>query len=269
MRTTALVIPCYNEAARLRPEAFVDFVRGHNRYRLLFVDDGSRDNTTEVLAALEERVPGAIDWMSLTENAGKAEAVRQGLLKTCDLPGVRYSGFWDADLSTPLEIAPDYARVLDAHPTVRAVVGSRMILCGRRIARDWHRRLLGAGFARVASWVLGTRIRDTQCGAKMLRTTDLDVLLNRPFRSRWIFDVELLQRLRRATGRSLREVVWELPLEAWTEVGGSRLKSTDFLRAIRELSGIALSSLWQSSSPPTILLDEERFDDDESYRRAA
>ena len=42
-----LVVPCYNEAARLQEAAFLDFVRRREDARLLFVDDGSTDDTAE------------------------------------------------------------------------------------------------------------------------------------------------------------------------------------------------------------------------------
>src|SRR5512133_574565 len=94
-----LVVPCYNEARRLPGERFLEFARAH--VRLLFVDDGSRDETAAVHAELVKAAPGAIAALRLERNQGKAEAVRQGVLAAL-ASSPRLVGFWDADLATPL-----------------------------------------------------------------------------------------------------------------------------------------------------------------------
>jgi dolichyl-phosphate beta-glucosyltransferase len=261
MPAVEIIVPCFNEARRLRPEAFVGFVAGRPDVRLLFVDDGSTDDTAAVLEAIRARAPQAVEWFTQSPNAGKGEAVRQGLLRACARPGARFVGYWDADLSTPLDLVPRFAEVLERGPHLRAVLGSRMKLCGRRIDRDWYRCLLSGLFARTASLALGCRVRDTQCGAKLLRVdADLRSLLAEPFRSRWIFDVELLQRLSWSSDVPLAEVVFELPLDEWTEVGDSRLRPRDFARAVRELGAIAITGLRRRLSagePPPVTMPHE------------
>ena len=83
-------------------------------------------------------------------------------------------------------------------------------------------------------------VYDTQCGAKMFRVTpELAQVLNQPFQSSWIFDVELLARLvqhgRRQAPDFPHYFISELPLKQWDEVAGSKLKVRDYFRAIREL----------------------------------
>jgi len=78
---------------------------------------------------------------------------------------------------------------------------------------------------------------DTQCGAKLLRCdARLQRLFERPFGSRWIFDVELLARYLAAGGTGAG--IYELPLRRWTDVGESRLAPADFLRAAAEMAAI-------------------------------
>src|SRR5687768_5268416 len=98
---TVVVIPCFNEANRLRPEELERALTEQDRLHLLFVNDGSTDGTGEQLSLLAERSPGRIDLMEMPRNVGKAEAVRRGMSHANER-NARYVGFWDADLATPL-----------------------------------------------------------------------------------------------------------------------------------------------------------------------
>lgn len=239
MPRTILVIPCYNEERRLQERAFLEFAEQQAEIRLLFVNDGSRDGTLAKLEQLAARYPLGIDVCDLPRNGGKAEAVRQGMLAalTTDAECI---GFLDADLATPLEAVPRFVNVLEQFPSIDVVLGTRLPLLGRKIQRNRKRQLLGRLFATVASRTLGVPLQDTQCGAKLFRVTPaLRGALSQPFLARWIFDVELLarlQRLRPALQEApLREAIYEQPLDQWTEVPGSKLKATDFLKAPGEL----------------------------------
>ena len=122
-------------------------------------------------------------------------------------------------------------------------MGSRVALLGRQIRRSWKRHLLGRTFATAASLVLGLTVYDTQCGAKLFRVTrQTAALFDRPFRARWIFDVELLARMISTAGNdgdlSIEELIYEYPLERWEDVAGSRLKSHDFFVAVTDLAAI-------------------------------
>ncbi len=239
MRPVAIVVPCYNEEQRLNPFAFRRFLADSLRCRFVFVNDGSRDGTLEVLHRLQAACePGLIEVVDLPQNGGKAEAVRQGMQQALHR-GAELIGFWDADLATPLEAIDDFVQVFDRHAEIEIVVGTRLPLWGHSVERNAKRGFLGRCFAWAASFALGIRLQDTQCGAKMFRPSPiLAAALHRPFLSRWIFDVELLARwrqLRESGASDLRICLYERPLEVWTEVAGSRLKPADFLKAPLEL----------------------------------
>jgi glycosyltransferase involved in cell wall biosynthesis len=242
MLRSVIVVPCYNEAARLDVRAFEQFAARSTSVDFLFVNDGSRDATLDLLDEMHARNPRRFAVLDLKANGGKAEAVRQGMLATIESPP-DLVGFWDADLATPLDEIPAFATVLERHPQVDLVVGCRMPLLGRKIERKPIRRLLGRIFANVASRALGMPIYDTQCGAKLFRVTPLlRSVLEQPFGTRWIFDVELLARMKVARRQHdlspLAISTWEQPLDAWRDVAGSKLKQGDFAKAILEMSGI-------------------------------
>ena len=192
MSTCIVVVPCYNEAARLDTSAFREFAAQHAAVHFLFVDDGSRDTTADMLDGLRQSEPERFSVLVLGANAGKAEAVRNGLLKACGMEPT-YVGFWDADLATPLDDIVRFMALLEGRPDIEMVFGSRVHLLGRSVRRKLTRHYLGRVFATVAAFALGVGIYDTQCGAKIFRVSDgLRQRLREPFIGGWIFDVELI-----------------------------------------------------------------------------
>jgi glycosyltransferase involved in cell wall biosynthesis len=238
MPETIIVVPCFNEGSRLAVEQFETFIKVHPDLRFLFVNDGSSDDTLEVLRALEGRDGAHFLVLDQQPNQGKAEAVRRGLLVAFEA-NPRYAGFWDADLATPLEAAPDFVDLLESRPDLEMVFGSRVKLLGRSIERSAVRHYLGRIFATAASVTLGLAVYDTQCGAKLFRVSPgIAALFQEPFITKWIFDVEIIARLIQARrGTELpqaADVIYEFPLHVWHDVAGSKVKPTDFPKAIFE-----------------------------------
>lgn len=231
-----IVVPCYNERARLDLAAFDRFLTGTEQIGIVFVDDGSQDGTSSMLQDLERRFPTRVVVMDQLTNQGKGEAVRVGMLRAMDL-GAEYAGYFDADLATPLEASLDFAELLDRNPDIHFVIGARVALLGRSISRKASRHYIGRVFATAASVVLDLPVYDTQCGAKLLRVSErARSLFRKPFGSRWIFDVELFARYLSSYGS--REGMYELPLRRWTDVGESKLRWQDFVRAGAEMAAI-------------------------------
>ena len=241
MPKTTIVIPCYNEARRLDSAAFIAFVESDPEAALLFVDDGSTDETGRVLGDLVARAGRNASVLTCERNSGKAEAVRLGIVRALD-SGPRYVGFWDADLSTPLDVVPRFVDQLDAHPQLEMVMGARVQLLGRQIERSVLRHHLGRLAATFISAALGLRVYDTQCGAKLFRADTARALFRDPFQSRWIFDVEVIARLiaRHAgnAGLPASKVILEYPLHRWRDFGGSNVRPRDYLRALFDLRRI-------------------------------
>ena len=241
MPRTIIVIPCYNENARLDTREFQRFANQRAATDFLFVDDGSRDGTGEVLTKLKQSLGDRCEVLTLPTNQGKAEAVRQGMRLALSR-GAAFAGYWDADLATPLAAIPAFEAVLAADDQKWLVMGSRVRLLGRQIVRRWPRHYLGRVFATLASMTLGVGVYDTQCGAKLFRDCAATrTVFEKPFGTRWLFDVEILARLIiqiAAEGREPDATIFELPLEKWRDVAGSKLRPRDFVRAIFALAWI-------------------------------
>lgn len=202
---------------------------------LCFVDDGSADRTLTVVEELRDQRPDRIHVVAVPANGGKAAAVRAGVRQMHDARVAPILGYWDADLSTPLDEIERLLAVLDAHPNCQIALGSRVKRLGSQIDRRFARHVFGRAFATAASSLLGFSTYDSQCGAKLFRTAVVPVLFQEPFVTRWLFDLELLARLRNHLGGLPDDVAIEVPLERWVEVGGSKLKASDMIRVPREL----------------------------------
>ena len=222
--------------------AFLDFAATHPGVRLLMVDDGSTDATGAMLAGMRAKAPASFAVLGHPQRRGKAEAVRTGMLAGLE-QRAPLVGFFDADLSTPLAAVDDFLAVFRRRPALEFVLGSRVMLLGRDVTRKMTRHYLGRAFATAVSLALDLPVYDTQCGAKVLRVTDsTPTLFAEPFRSRWVFDVELIARyLRLPVGAgepSRRDRLYELAVPAWHDVPGSKLRWYDFVRATVDLARI-------------------------------
>ena len=181
---------------------------------------------------------GRVAIVELPANLGKAEAVRAGVLRAFERQPA-YVGFWDADLATPLPAILEFRSLLDAQRKLEMVFGARVVLLGRRIERWPLRHYLGRVAATAISLVLGLRVYDTQCGAKLFRATpSVRALFEEPFASRWLFDVEILARFIRSLRGdrdAAKDAIYEYPLAEWMDVAGSSLTPADYGRAAVDL----------------------------------
>ena len=235
MKTLALVIPCHNEFHRLRQDAFLKAIDAHGGLSLCFVDDGSTDATAETLAHLANQSP-AIHALYLPKNVGKAEAVRTGINYLCANSHADFVGFWDADLATPLDELRDFLRAFSVSPAIVAVIGSRWPHLGASITRTFTRSCTGTIMKFLLHLVLRAPVYDTQCGAKLFTRDLAHEIFADAFSTHWLFDVELLWRIGPAR---LRANTYELPLQHWRDVPGSKLSGRDSIRIFGELIKLA------------------------------
>lgn len=239
MQKTAIIIPCYNEAGRLNENAFLNFLSFHEHITFCFVNDGSTDYTAKILNSLLQKNNQQIHLVSLQKNAGKAEAVRQGMLYAHSLKRYDYVGFWDADLSTPLNELPVMLRLFEENETLVFILASRIKKLGSLIERRWYRHILGRVFATFSNFILEIPVYDSQCGAKIFRKEIVSVVFERAFITKWIFDVEILVRIRNHIGKkNASRMILEHPLGRWKDMKGSKLSFTDYCMIPFELMNI-------------------------------
>lgn len=238
MRPVTLIIPCKDEAERLEQSVILEAVEKNPALSILFVNDGSRDGTSEILAHLVHASP-AIAAIHLSRNVGKAEAVRAGVKRLLQEDGEGLIGFWDADLATPLEDVERFVSVFERDSTTEMVVGSRWPHLGASVERTGFRDFSGQIMKFLIRRVLRAPVYDTQCGAKIFtRQLARDVFAGR-FLSPWLFDVEMFRRMGK---RRILKGVKELPLECWRDIAGSKMTLGGAMRSVLDLVRIAWST---------------------------
>lgn len=225
----ALIIPCFNESRRLDATAFTS--ASSEELKFLFVDDGSTDGSYDFLLKSFEGNPHC-RVIRMKQNVGKGEAIRTAALELAKMDwwkNLKWFGFWDADLATPLTEVPHFLKFAELYQDVDSIWGSRVYRLGSEIKRSALRHYLGRGFATLVHQLLHVEAYDTQCGAKLFKKDLLESGFSHPFLSRWIFDIEILLRLERKN-------IIEYPLTQWQDIPGSKLKvSREILRVFRDI----------------------------------
>lgn len=240
----SLIIPAYNEAARL--PSTLEQVASHlsrwsGSWEVIVADDGSFDDTGAVALSAAEQ-DERFRYLKLGHR-GKAAAVASGVAAARGEVVV----FTDADLSTPISYIDAVRALIPDQADV--VIGSREVSGARRLGEPGYRHLMGRAFNYLAQALAVPGIRDTQCGFKGFSAEAARDIFShtRLYRDgvREVsgpmvtgFDVELVF-LARKRGWRIRE----LPV-SWTHVAGSKVRPlADALLMIRDAGSVRLNDL--------------------------
>lgn len=210
----SVVIPAFNEQWRLPPTLLdiVDYLdQVQYSYEIIVVDDGSRDETSEIVRKFEKVRP-QVRLIRLPQNQGKGHAVRLGVLNAT---GERVI-FVDADGATPFNEVKKLLKALDDGADV--AIGSRALFSeDTQVKTRWYRKYLGRVFNLCVNVLILPGIADTQCGFKIFTRKAAQFLFSQQKTSGFSFDVEILYLAKRA-GLKIREI----PIN-WTNVPGSKV----------------------------------------------
>lgn len=208
MQLLSLIIPAYNEEKRIGRtiESYLNIL-SKVRFEIIVVDDGSEDNTLQVVERFSRYNVRAV---RLSKNYGKGRAVREGLRSANGDILV----FVDSDGSADCEAISNMVEILDSG--VDCVIGSRYVQ-GADAEIKPFRRFASRIFNTIVEALFNLGLSDTQCGFKGFRSEAVLPIL--PFLriDRFAFDVELLWYLK-LTGA---EIV-EMPIR-WRDQAGSKV----------------------------------------------
>lgn len=232
-----MVIPCYNEAARLDKAGLASAIEKTN-INFLFVNDGSKDGgaTKEMLKDLKRQFGDRVDFATLNPNRGKSEAVRYGYKLALET-NPRQVGFMDADGAVPLFHADQFVRQFGHSKDIRAVIGVRTKLAGHKVERN-SAKFLSQKIIVMLARQLGVPVTtDTQCGAKLFDARQAAKAVDEPFISkRWLgCDLEFLARLARLPeNKTNKNWLFEYPVPIWKDIGNSTRPASSYIGALKD-----------------------------------
>lgn len=231
-----IVIPCYNEEERLLGEDFKAFATSNLGYHLCFVNDGSTDNTLDVLHDLQKGNETTISVYNCAKNGGKAEAVRLGVNHLLKDKQFDYIGFLDADLSTDFKDFEDLVKTIET-TDFKIVSGSRIARMGADITKESARKIISITINKIIQTLLGMPFKDTQCGAKVMDREIAQEMFKKKFITKWLFDVEIFMRMLKFYGKEKSiEAICEQPLKRWIHADGSKLSMKDSIKIVGQLA---------------------------------
>lgn len=240
----SIIIPAYNEEKRL-PETLKKIEAYLNKqdydYEVIVVDDGSKDNTKEIISNYIK------DWncfrlISYLPNRGKGYAVKTGMLAA--------TGEWrllmDADNSTDIsEIEKlfsftvhgsqftgikDSERLSVNGQLYDIIIGSRYLNASSiKVKQPLGRRIVSRMGNLLIRIVLGIKSVDTQCGFKMFSKKATEEIFPLQQIERWGFDMEILAIAIRK-GYKIKEVAVD-----WYDAEGSQVKKGATMKTLKEL----------------------------------
>ena len=230
MHRYSIIIPAYNEAARLGStlERVLSYVSQQGwDAEIVVVNDGSRDQTPD-LVRTKSAVHPNLRLIENPGNRGKGYSVRNGMLNAAG----EILLFTDADLSSPIEESVKLFAAIEAGAEI--AIGSRWLQPELQTHRQsLARQLYGRIFNLVLRIFLGLKFKDTQCGFKAFSRGASQAVFPSQRIERWGFDPELLF-LARKSGLTVQEV----PV-VWSHSAGTRISPLkDGMRMFLEVLAI-------------------------------
>lgn len=215
IKKISVIIPAYNEEKRIRQTLLSvnNFLAKQTlAYEIIVVNDGSRDNTKQVVLDLMPQIAN-LSLIDNLHNYGKGWVTKEGMLHCSG--DIRI--FMDADNSTKIE---EINKMLPYfYKGFQIVVGSRRISGSHvAISQGALRDFLGAVFRLIVHTIVPVNIRDTQCGFKAFTARAAKEVFKRQTIFRWAFDVEIL-----AIARKLNFNIKEVPI-TWFNDSESHVK---------------------------------------------
>jgi glycosyltransferase AglD len=200
----SIVLPAYKEVEYLQPavEKTIQTLNQFTQsYEVIIAEDGSTDGTAERADELSKKIPD-VRHIHREKRQGRGTALKNAFKQSCGEILV----YMDLDLATDLK----YLKPLVEAITIEGYdfsTGSRM-LAESKAERTFSRGLSSKTYNFLVRHILGSRLRDHQCGFKAFKKEPLMELLDKVEATHWFWDTEILVRAYRQ-GFKIKEIAVE------------------------------------------------------------
>jgi glycosyltransferase involved in cell wall biosynthesis len=228
--TVTVVFPAYNEADELQNavdqviQALNEFTRS---YEIIIAEDGSTDGTDKIAETLAEKYP-FVKHIHGEKRLGRGTALKNAFKHSRGEVLV----YMDLDLATDLKHLKALVDAVESEGYDFAT-GSRM-LQESQVKRSGTRNIASKTYNFMVRAVLGSKLKDHQCGFKAFQREPLMQILDEVGANHWFWDTEILVRAHRRGYR-----IKEIPV-SWT--GGRETKVRLFKDSLN--MGWQIFSLW-------------------------
>ena len=231
----SVVVPCYNEEKRFQ-EGFnhywLYFLKQKYPWELIFVNDGSKDNTLKLMQA-SAKGKSSVKVISYNENHGKGYAIVQGIKNTKG----KYILFTDLDHSVSINTIESFFKYFEKGYQV--VIGSRRVREAKILTHQhFLRELLGRGFTLLVRFLIDWQIKDATCGFKAFINQAAKKIFEKITIYDWAFDAEILFLCKKFKIKFAQAPV------TWSNVRGTKVSlKKDILRSFLGLIKIRWNDL--------------------------
>jgi glycosyltransferase involved in cell wall biosynthesis len=227
----SVALPAYNEANRLEAavakvmEALKEFAES---YEVIIAEDGSTDGTDKIAESLSEKYP-CIRHLHGEKRLGRGAALKNAFKKSSG----KILVYTDVDLATDVGQLKFLVNAIEEGCDF--ATGSRM-LSESKVERSRTRRIASKSYNFLVRALLGSKVKDHQCGFKAFKREALMQLIDEVAACHWFWDTELLVRAFRK-GYKIKEipVTWK----------GRRETKVKLLKDSFRMAGQVVKLWWQ------------------------
>lgn len=228
----SVVLPTYNEAEIIEAtaEKVMDALREYGEpFEIIIAEDGSTDGTDKKADLLSEKYSGIVKHLHSEKRLGRGKALKKAFSDSTGDVLV----YMDVDLATDVRHLAALIRSVE-YEGYEIATGSRMLV-DSRVKRSGMRHLASRVYNLLVRKLLGSKVKDHQCGFKAFRREPLMQLLPEVGANHWFWDTELLVR---ASQKGYR--IKEIPVD-WQ---GGRETKVRLLNDSFEMFGQVFALWW-------------------------
>jgi hypothetical protein len=198
----ALIVPCHNIENSFPFKAFDQFAQHHSEVLICYLNCGSTDKSIGVLRALENENPEQVIFLDMDKNVSKHEAIRLGMLHVNQNFNVGFIGFINSHSERSLNEWLAVAESTSFSSQYKSVMGNKVMHIDQVDANQSNSYFYNRTVKALLGIKSSSNFKKYKTGAKIFNNSLVAVVFNKPFKSSWFFDVELLLRIQENLGAS-------------------------------------------------------------------